>query len=141
MGHLSDYLTAHERVRGMAYEQFARLAGISKSTAFEILQGHSVPSVRTLEKISDGFGMPLQKLRELALLDTPFELPDGAELLDLDERRVVKEMVKQLLKSSGKEGRIPSAEAEPEAADTSNVVEMPRPPRVARAAYDPPAEE
>lgn len=144
MGHFSDYLNQHPRTAGMSAGEFARQVGIGKNTANEILKGRTIPHDGTLVKISNAFAeLSLARMRELVLLDTPFELPEGAELLDLEQRNLVKEIVKQFLKLSGKGDRVPQAKEQPapERAAGDNVVELPRPHRVRKAAYDPPTEE
>lgn len=143
MGHFSDYLNQHPRTTGMSAGEFSRQVGIGKNTANEILKGRTIPHDATLVKISNAFAeLSLAKMRELVLLDTPFELPDGAKLLDLEQRNLIKEIVNQFLKASGKSDRVPQAkEQPPERAAGDNVVELQRPTRVRKAAYDPPKEE
>lgn len=141
MGNLSDYLERHPRLQGMSAREFGRLVDIGHNTANQILRGKTVPEDGTLVKISAAFPeIPLSELRKHALADTPFSLPAGAELLDLDERGLVRDVVRQLLKSSGKADRVPEEPARREA-QAGNVVEMPRPQRVQKAAYKPPRDE
>lgn len=146
--HLSDYLKIHtsttemktsKRTKDMSSAEFGRRVGISKSAAAEILAGRSTPEEQTLRKISDAFNLPLSHLRELALLDTPFDLPATAKLLDMKERALVRSVVDQLLESSGKANRFRDESEQERVA--SNVVRLPQPPRVQKAAYNPPDEE
>lgn len=146
MGHLSAYLTSHPRTRDMSISEFSRLVGIAKSSAKAILDGTSIPEDRTLQKIAIALPeLQLTLLRECALRDTPVELPEGIELLDLDERNLLKRVIQQLLKSSGKEARAQQLSAgeieELRHKAAGNVVELPRPQLVQKAAYDPPEDE
>lgn len=146
MGHLSAYITSHLDTQGMSRAEFSRKVGIAKSSATAILDGASIPEERTLRKIADALpGLSLTELRENALRDTPFELPEGSELLDLDERNHVKATVRQLLKSSGKDQRVgqpsPAKIEDLRRLAAGNVVEMPSRERVKKAAYNPPNEE
>ncbi len=146
--HLADYLAAHERTKGMSTGDFGRLVGISKSQAAEILAGRSTPGPQTLKKIAAAFpGVPLAHLEEMVLLDTPFDLPEGAQLLSLKERALIKSVVDQLLESSGKADRVQKLkpgelEELRRLARPGNVVNLhPQADRVSKAAYDPPSEE
>jgi ribosomal protein S13 len=153
VGHFSAYIMSHLDERGITPNKFGTLVGIAKSTAKAICDGTSIPEERTLRKIAAALpALPLARLREEALKDTPFELPAGAELLDLDERKLVRETIRQLLKSSGKAERVqrPTTEvagdlrkevAEEAVAAADNVVSLPLPERAAKAAYNPPADE
>ncbi|MFJ5984211.1 helix-turn-helix domain-containing protein [Lentzea sp. NPDC092896] len=124
----------------MSASKFAEAVGISRNTANEFLQGRTLPHEGTLQKISRTFvELPLAKMQELVLLDTPVDLP-GVELLNFEQRGLVREIVRQLLKASGREARNP--EQEPRTED--NVVQLPvskLPDRVKKAAYDPPSDE
>lgn len=136
MGHLSAYITSHLTGADISPAEFGRRVGVAKSSAWHILDGSSVPSERTLKKIAEAFpALPLARLRAEALKDTPFELPEGAELLDLDERNLVKATIRQLLKSSGKADLVQSED--PPRDEAPNVIEMPRPQYVKKAAYNP----
>ncbi|WP_191304321.1 helix-turn-helix domain-containing protein [Lentzea cavernae] len=141
MGHFSDYLSTHPRTAGMSAGEFARSVGISKNTANEFLQGRTLPHEGTLKKISAAFvELPLAKMQELVLIDTPVELP-GVELLNLEQRSLLREIVRQLLKATGREARNPERETR----KNDNVVELPvttlADHRVAKAAYNPPQED
>lgn len=148
MGHLSQYLERHPSFAGLSAREVARRLGVGVNTAIGLMTGSRVPEDKTLVKIAEHLhphapevrDRELAKLRELALLDTPFELPDGAQLLNLNERALVKAVVTTLLESSGKASNLPSTQPESHESP-NNVVQMSRPERVKKAAYTPPADE
>jgi len=144
---LSDYLATNERTKDMSTAEFGRLVGISKSQAAEILAGRSTPGPQTLRKIAAAFpDVPLATLEERVLLDTPFELQEGAQLLNLKQRAFIRGAVDLLLESSGKTERVqqlkPEELEELRRLASGNVVSLhPQTERVSKAAYDPPDDE
>jgi transcriptional regulator with XRE-family HTH domain len=148
VGHLSQYLEHHPSFAGLSAREVARRLGVGVNTAIGLTTGNRVPDDKTLVKIAeylhpgaaDVRERELEKLRELVLLDTPFELPEGAQLLNHNERALVKAVVTTLLESSGKAQKVPPAQPE-ELEATNNVVPLPQPDRVRKAAYDPPEDE
>jgi len=145
--HLSDYLATNERTKGMSTAVFGRHVGISKSQAAEILAGRGTPGPQTLRKIAAAFpDLPLAALEEAVLLDTPFELQEGAQLLSLKQRAFIRGAVDLLLESSGKADRVqqlkPGELEELRRLASGNVVSLhPQAERVSKAAYDPPDDE
>lgn len=144
--HFSDYLKTHDRTKDLSSAEFGRLVGISKSAAADILAGRATPPPGTLRKIAAAFpDIDLADLEELALLDTPFELQEGAQLLSLKERAFIRAAVDQLLESSGKAARMrrlkPGELEDLRRLARGNVVNLhPAQEHVQKAAYDPPDE-
>lgn len=136
--HFSDYIKTHDRTKDLSSAEFGRLVGISKSAAADILAGRATPPPGTLRKIADAFpDIPHSVLQELALRDTPLDLPDDAHLLNLKQRALVRALIDGLLEASGKTSSVGTQPKKHEAS-ADNVVQMPRPDRVRKAAYNPP---
>jgi transcriptional regulator with XRE-family HTH domain len=89
---LSEYLNGIANKRGLdSTRKFADAAGISKTTAAELLAGRP-PRAETLEKVADGLGLPLARMRELAgigVAGEPFVLPAELYALDARQRRLL----------------------------------------------------
>lgn len=146
MGHLSQYLENHPSFQGLSSREVSRRLQVGVNTAIGLMTGSRVTEDKTLIKVADYLhpnapevrDRELAKLRELVLMDTPVEIP-GIERLNLKQRALVRALVDEL---TGASENAPSSQpAQLDEAGANNVVQMPRPERVRKAAYNPPADE
>lgn len=63
---LGQYLQRELSQRGMSIRRAAVAVGLSYGTLYGVMRGEGVPELPTLRKISEGLGVPLRRLQELA---------------------------------------------------------------------------
>jgi transcriptional regulator with XRE-family HTH domain len=124
---LGEYIKVHTIDTGMSIKKVAAQAGVAFETARRVLRGQGNVTDDTLQALADAFpALNLRHMRELAGLDAserkPFEAPREWDLLTEEERRVLKSVGRQILKSSG---RLDQAVDESGGEDADDVTRIP----------------
>ncbi len=68
-------IAKRRKEREFTQEQLAELVSVSTETISRLERGVSVPSLKTLEKISQALNIPLKELFDFEYLSTPMEIP------------------------------------------------------------------
>jgi hypothetical protein len=105
---LGEYVKAHTIDKDMSIRKVAAEAGLGMETVRALLTGtRKTTSDATLEALAKAFpALNLGRMRELAGRSAddprPFEVPREWDLLTEEERRVLKAVGRQILRSSGR---------------------------------------
>lgn len=145
MSALSDYLEQVARERdAIGPRAFARLAEIPFSTARNLLEGRRRPSEATLKKLADNLSLSLDKLRRLNGMRPavePFVLPSQAERLNMRQRRLVTNLVLELVNENSDEVA-PDYSSDGATGHSADVLKFdPQRQRVTEAAWKPDSED
>ena len=103
---LSDFLVDQMSAHGIgSHKELGEFIGVAPATATRLLHGERVPKEETLQKISDKFDTEIVLIRDLAERplgeSSPFVLPKESDQLTPEQRDLVRQTVRVLLRSAG----------------------------------------